>query len=49
MHKRFQDPKVRLIIDFMTERCQRREGWRNTKAPRCRCITPCKGSIATRT
>ncbi len=22
-HKRFQDPKVRLIIDFMTERCQR--------------------------
>ncbi|RCW79765.1 LysR family transcriptional regulator [Phyllobacterium bourgognense] len=22
-HKRFQDPKVRLMIDFMTERCQR--------------------------
>lgn len=22
-HKRFQDPKVRLIIDFMAERCQR--------------------------
>ncbi len=22
-HKRLQDPKVRLIIDFMTERCQR--------------------------
>lgn len=22
-HKRFQDPKVRLLIDFMTERCQR--------------------------
>ena len=22
-HKRFQDPKVRLMIDFMAERCQR--------------------------
>ncbi|APG94597.1 transcriptional regulator, LysR family (plasmid) [Sinorhizobium americanum] len=22
-HKRLQDPKVRLIIDFMAERCQR--------------------------
>ncbi|RAK34191.1 LysR substrate binding domain-containing protein [Falsochrobactrum ovis] len=22
-HKRLQDPKVRLIIDFMSERCQR--------------------------
>lgn len=22
-HKRFQDPKVRLMIDYMAERCQR--------------------------
>jgi DNA-binding transcriptional LysR family regulator len=25
-HKRFQDPKVRLMIDFMAERCQRMIG-----------------------
>ena len=22
-HKKFQDPKVRLLLDFMAERCQR--------------------------
>ena len=25
-HKRFQDPKVRLTIDYMAERCQRLNG-----------------------
>ncbi len=33
-HKRFQDPKVRLMIDFMAERCQRLIGKMLEEAPR---------------
>jgi DNA-binding transcriptional LysR family regulator len=33
-HKRFQDPKVRLMIDFMAERCQRLIGKMLESSPR---------------